>query len=40
MSQKGEITSWAVWKKAVMLSGLIENGSAEALSELLANKKE
>lgn len=35
--QKGEITSWAVWKKAVMLSDSIENGSAEALGELFAN---
>ena len=26
--------------KTVVLSGLIENGNAEALSELFANKKE
>lgn len=29
-----------MWEKTVKLSGLIENGNAEAFSELLENKKE
>lgn len=38
-SENREITSWAAWKKTVVLSSLIENGNAEALSDLFATRK-